>query len=193
MKVLVIGGGAREHAIVWKLSQSPKVKQIYCAPGNGGIEALAECVDIKAEDTQKLLDFALAKKIDLTVVGPEAPLVAGIVDAFEEKGLRIFGPNKLAAQLEGSKAYSKDFMQRNGIPTAKYTAYNDFEKAMSEVHEFGLPVVIKADGLAAGKGVVIAYTTQEAVDAIQSIMDSKRFGEAGSTIIIEEFLKTRPA
>lgn len=189
MNILVIGSGAREHAIVWKLSQSPLVKQIFCAPGNAGIAGLAKCVDIKAEDIQGLLSLAQAEEIDLTVVGPEAPLVAGIVDAFEAKDLRIFGPNKLAAQLEGSKAFAKDFMQKYNIPTAKYATYNDFEKAMAKIHKFGLPVVIKADGLAAGKGVVISYTMQEAVQAIQSIMGSRRFGEAGSTIVIEEFLK----
>lgn len=191
MKILVVGGGAREHAIVWKLSQSPLVRELYCAPGNAGIADLAHCVDIEAEDKEKLLHFALDEKIDLTVVGPEAPLVSGIVDAFEEKGLRIFGPNKSAARLEGSKAFSKAFMQKYDIPTAKYGAYDDIEKAITEIHRYGLPVVIKADGLAAGKGVIIAKTMQEAVEAMQEIMCGKRFGEAGSTIIIEEFLEGR--
>lgn len=191
MKVLIIGGGAREHAIAWKLSQSPLISKLYCSPGNGGIGALAQCVDIQAEDIPGLLSFALKEEIDLTVVGPEAPLVAGIVDAFEQRGLRIFGPNKLAAQLEGSKAYAKGFMQRNGIPTARYGAFDSLEKAIGEVHQYGLPVVIKADGLAAGKGVVIAHTMQEAVEAILDIMGSRRFGESGSTIVIEEFLEGR--
>ncbi|MDF2520903.1 MAG: phosphoribosylamine--glycine ligase [Clostridia bacterium] len=191
MKLLVIGSGAREHALVWKLSESPMVNKIYCAPGNAGIGSLAECVDIKAEDIEGLLNFALMQKIDLTVVGPEVPLVAGIADAFEEKGLRIFGPGKAAARLEGSKAYAKEFMQSYEIPTAKYGAYKDFDKAVAALHTYGLPVVIKADGLAAGKGVIIAHSRQEAAEAIESIMGSKKFGEAGSTIVIEEFLKGR--
>lgn len=191
MKLLVIGSGAREHALVWKLSESPMVNKIYCAPGNAGIGSLAECVDIKAEDIEGLLNFAIMQKIDLTVVGPEVPLVAGIADAFEEKGLRIFGPGKAAARLEGSKAYAKEFMQKYEIPTAKYGAYKDFDKAVAALHTYGLPVVIKADGLAAGKGVIIAYSMQEAAEAIENIMGSKKFGEAGSTIVIEEFLKGR--
>jgi phosphoribosylamine---glycine ligase len=189
MKVLVIGGGAREHAIVWKLSQSPKINKIFCAPGNAGIADIAECVDIKAEDVDGLLKFALANKIDITVVGPETALVKGVVDLFEQKGLRIFGPNKKAAQLEGSKAFSKDFMKKYNIPTARYKSFNSIEKAIAELPSFHLPVVIKADGLAAGKGVIIAQTRQDAVEAIYGIIGDQKFGEAGKTIVVEEFLQ----
>ena len=193
MKVLVIGSGAREHAIVWKLSQSPKVSKLYCAPGNAGIAGVADCIDIKAEDIEGLLEFALNNKIDLTVVGPETALVMGVVDLFEQKGLRIFGPNKKAAQLEGSKVFSKDFMQKYKIPTARYEAYSSLESAVLGLHQFDLPIVIKVDGLAAGKGVIIAQTRQEAVDAIYSIMGDGKFGEAGKTIVVEEFLQGKEA
>jgi phosphoribosylamine--glycine ligase len=189
MKVLVIGSGAREHAIVWKLSQSPQISKLFCAPGNAGIADLAECVDIKAEDIEGILKFALENKIDLTVVGPEVALVKGIVDLFEQNGLRIFGPNKKAAQLEGSKIFAKDFMNKHNIPTARYKTYNNFKKAIAELKDFDLPMVIKADGLAAGKGVIIAQTRQEAVEAIVDIMSDKKFGEAGKTIVVEEFLQ----
>jgi phosphoribosylamine---glycine ligase len=189
MKVLVIGGGAREHAIVWKLSQSPKINKLFCAPGNVGIAELAECIDIKAEDVDGLLKFALANKIDLTVVGPETALVKGVVDLFEQKGLRIFGPNKKSAQLEGSKAFSKDFMKKYNIPTARYKSFNSIEKAIEQLPSFHLPVVIKADGLAAGKGVIIAQTRQDAVEAIYGIIGEQKFGEAGKTIVVEEFLQ----
>ncbi|MDF2890148.1 MAG: phosphoribosylamine--glycine ligase [Clostridia bacterium] len=189
MKVLVIGSGAREHAIVWKLSQSPKISKLFCAPGNAGIADLAECVDIKAEDIDGMLRFALENKIDLTVVGPEIALVKGVVDLFEQNGLRIFGPNKKAAQLEGSKIFAKDFMKKYKIPTARYKTYNNFEKAIAELKDFDLPMVIKADGLAAGKGVIIAQTRQEAVEAIFDIMGDMKFGEAGKTIVVEEFLQ----
>lgn len=185
----MIGSGAREHALAWKLLQSPKLTQLYCAPGNGGMGELAECVDIKAEDVARLLDFAQRQQIDLTVVGPEVSLALGIVDAFEEKGLKIFGPNQQASQLESSKAFAKSFMEKYGIPTAKYRIYEDLTKAVEEVSDFGLPVVIKADGLAAGKGVVIAQNRQEAVDCIKEMMEDKKFGEAGKTIVIEEFLQ----
>jgi phosphoribosylamine--glycine ligase len=189
MKVLVIGSGAREHAIVWKLSQSPQISKLFCAPGNAGIADLAECVDIKAEDIEGMLKFALENKIDLTFVGPEVALVKGVVDLFERNGLRIFGPNKKAAQLEGSKIFAKDFMNKHNIPTARYKTYNNFEKAIAELKDFDLPMVIKADGLAAGKGVIIAQTRQEAVEAIVEIMSDKKFGEAGKTIVVEEFLQ----
>lgn len=188
MKVLVIGNGAREHAIVWKLKQSPKVDKIYCAPGNAGIVGLAECIDISVDKVQELKSFALHNKIDLTVVGPELPLTLGIVDVFEENGLRIFGPNKKAAQLEGSKAYAKDFMHKYQIPTAKYKVYTELQKAVEELQYFALPVVIKADGLAAGKGVIVAQNRQEAVDAIYGMMGNSKFGKAGSRIVIEEYL-----
>ena len=188
MKVLVIGGGGREHALVWKISQSNKVDKIYCAPGNGGIRNIAECVDIRAEDVEGLLEFAFDHKIDLTVVGPEAPLTLGIVNRFNAVGLRIFGPDAKGAILEGSKAYSKDFMLRNNIPTALYKVYTDSQRAKDDIDRFGFPVVIKADGLAAGKGVIIANNKDEAIKAISYIMDDKTFGEAGIRVVIEEFL-----
>ncbi|HYE80928.1 MAG TPA: phosphoribosylamine--glycine ligase [Clostridia bacterium] len=193
MKVLVIGSGGREHAIVWKLAQSKLVDKVYCAPGNGGISGLAECVDIKADDLEGLLNFAQNKKIGLTVVGPEAPLNLGIVDCFERNGLRIFGPGLKGAMLEGSKAFSKDFMIRNGIPTAAYKIYYDPEKAKQEIDGFGYPVVIKADGLAAGKGVIIAQDREEACTAIDDILTAKKFGEAGHRIVVEEFINGREA
>lgn len=193
MKVLVVGSGGREHALVWKLLQSPKVSYIYCAPGNGGIRQMAECVDIKADDIEGLCRFAKKNRIDLTVVGPELPLSLGIVDAFEKEGLRIFGPRKDAAILESSKAFAKDFMQKYGMPTAKYKIYDDAFKAKEELDSFGLPVVIKADGLAAGKGVIIANTREEALNAIDTIMMDKHFGEAGNKVVIEEFLEGREA
>jgi phosphoribosylamine--glycine ligase len=189
MKVLVIGGGAREHAIVWKLSQSPQISKLFCAPGNAGIADMAECLDINAEDIDGLLEFALKNKIDLTVVGPETALVKGVVDLFEQNGLRIFGPRGKAAQLEGSKVFSKDFMKKHKIPTARYRTYNSMENAIVELSQFDLPIVIKADGLAAGKGVIIAQTRQEAVDSIRGIMGDGKFGEAGKTIVVEEFLQ----
>lgn len=189
MKVLVIGSGAREHAIVWKLSQSPKVSEIFSAPGNGGISQIAKCVNIKAEDTDVLLSFALKESIDLTIVGPEVPLVAGIVDKFTEKGLKIFGPCKKASMLEGSKRYAKEFMMKYKIPTAKYAVYNNFDEATKGLDEFSFPLVIKADGLAAGKGVVICNNKDGAYEAIRSIIKDRRFGEAGKEIIIEEFLE----
>jgi phosphoribosylamine--glycine ligase len=189
MKVLVIGGGAREHAIVWKLSQSPQISKLFCAPGNAGIADMAECLDINAEDIDGLLEFALKNKIDLTVVGPETALVKGVVDLFEQNGLRIFGPRRKAAQLEVSKVFSKDFMKKHKIPTARYKTYNSMENAIVELSQFELPIVIKADGLAAGKGVIIAQTRQEAVDSIRGIMGDGKFGEAGKTIVVEEFLQ----
>jgi phosphoribosylamine--glycine ligase len=189
MKVLVIGGGAREHAIVWKLSQSPQISKLFCAPGNAGIADMAECIDINAEDIDGLLEFALENKIELTVVGPETALVKGVVDLFEQNGLRIFGPRGKAAQLEGSKVFSKDFMKKHKIPTARYRTYNSMENAIVELSQFDLPIVIKADGLAAGKGVIIAQTRQEAVDSIRGIMGDGKFGEAGKTIVVEEFLQ----
>ena len=188
MKVLVIGGGGREHALVWKISQSNKVDKIYCAPGNGGIRNIAECVDIRAEDVEGLLEFAFDHKIDLTVVGPEAPLTLGIVNRFNAVGLRIFGPDAKGAILEGSKAYSKDFMLRNNIPTALYKVYTDSQRAKDDIDRFGFPVVIKADGLASGKGVIIANNKDEAIKAISYIMDDKTFGKAGIRVVIEEFL-----
>ena len=188
MKVLVIGSGGREHALVWKISQSPMVDKIYCAPGNAGIAQLAECVAIKAEDLDGLLDFALQNEIGLTVVGPEVPLTMGVVDKFQEKGLKIFGPSGRAAEIEGSKTFAKDLMAKYGIPTAKYGAFTDAEKAKAFLAEVGLPCVVKADGLAAGKGVLICETKEEAETAVDDILVDNKFGNAGSRVVVEEFL-----
>lgn len=189
MKILVVGGGGREHAICWKLSNEDNVEKIYCAPGNAGISQVAKCIAIGDSDIDKLIDFVKENNIDLTVVGPEVPLVKGIVDRFEEEGLKIFGPNKECAQLEGSKSFSKDFMVKHNIPTAKYKEYTEIDKAISEIDSFGYPVVIKADGLAAGKGVVILENKEDALDALKDMMLDKKFGEAGNKIVVEEFIK----
>ncbi len=188
MKVLVVGSGGREHTLVWKLAKSPKVKKIYCAPGNAGIIDLAECVDIFAEDIQGLCTFAKEKKIDLTIVGPEAPLAEGITDVFEGEGLKIFAPNKKCSQLESSKAFTKEFLMRHQIPTAQYKEYTDFESAKQDLGIYGYPMVIKADGLAAGKGVVIAEDESTALKALEEMMKDKVFGSAGDKVVIEEFL-----
>ncbi len=189
MKVLVIGSGGREHTIVWKLSQSPKISKIYCAPGNGGISALAECVPISVMDFDALVSFAKENSIDLTVVAPDDPLAAGAVDAFEAAGLRAFGPNKNAAIIEGSKAFSKDLMKKYNIPTAAYETFTSSSDAIAYVKEQNqVPVVVKADGLALGKGVIIAQSIEEAENAIREIMDDKVFGSAGGKVVIEEFL-----
>lgn len=190
MKVLVVGGGGREHALAWKAAQSPKVEHVYVAPGNAGTatEAQLTNVDIAAEDIDKLLTFASEHHIDLTIVGPEAPLVKGIVDRFQRAGLAIFGPTAAAAQLEGSKAFSKDFLQRHNIPTAAYQNFTDIEAAKQYVRDNALPIVIKADGLAAGKGVIIAETLEQADAAIDDMLAGNRFGEAGHRVVIEEFL-----
>ncbi|MCC0674196.1 MULTISPECIES: phosphoribosylamine--glycine ligase [unclassified Clostridioides] len=189
MKILVVGGGGREHAICWKLSNEKNVEKVYCAPGNAGIANVAECVNIGDTDVEGLLKFAKDNKIGLTIVGPEVPLVMGIVDEFEKEGLRVFGPNKKCAQLEGSKAFSKDFMIKHNIPTAKYKEYTNLEEAISEIDSFGYPVVIKADGLAAGKGVVIPENREDAIATLKEMMSDKKFGTAGDKIVIEEFLK----
>ena len=188
MKILVVGGGGREHAICWKLSKEANVDKIYCAPGNAGISNVAQCIDIQDSDIENLLKFAKENKIDLTIVGPEIPLVAGIVDKFEKEGLKIFGPNKKCAQLEGSKSFSKDFMIRHNLPTAKYKEYTDLDEAISEIDSFGYPVVIKADGLAAGKGVVILENREDAITTLKEMMSDKKFGNAGDKIVVEEFL-----
>ncbi len=188
MKILVIGSGAREHAVCWKLKQSSKVDKIYCAPGNGGISQIAECVNIKADSLNELVNFAVLNNIDLAVIGPEGPLVEGLTDMLEEKGIKIFGPCKKGAQLEGSKSYSKDFMKKYNIPSAKYEVYTDSEKAKEGLKHFNVPLVVKADGLAAGKGVLICETMEEAAAAVNSIMNEKQFGDAGNTVVIEEFL-----
>ncbi len=190
MKVLVIGGGGREHALAYKAAQSSKVEVVYVAPGNAGtaLEDKLENVAIGAEDIDGLLNFALENKIDLTIVGPEAPLVAGVVDKFNQHDLKIFGPSAGAAQLEGSKAFTKDFLARHNIPTADYQNFTQIEPAKDYVRQGKLPIVIKADGLAAGKGVIIAQTEQEAFDAIEDMLAGNKFGDAGSRVVIEEFL-----
>lgn len=189
MKVLIIGGGGREHAIAWKLNNEDNVKKIYCAPGNAGISDVAECLNINDSDIEKLLKFAKENKIDLTIVGPEVPLVKGIVDEFEKEGLKIFGPNKECARLEGSKTFSKEFMVRHNISTAKYKEYVNIDDAINEIDNFGYPVVIKADGLAAGKGVVIPQNREEAISTLKEMMSDKKFGDAGDKIVVEEFLE----
>ena len=191
MKIMVVGGGGREHTLIWKIAQSPLVKKIYCAPGYAGISEVGECVDIDVKNIERLAEFAKDKNIDLTVVGPEIPLVAGIVNVFEKNGLKIFGPSKDAAQLEGSKIFAKNLMTKYGIPTAKYKVFDNPEKAQDFIKEIGPPVVIKADGLAAGKGVIISNTQQEAESAIKKIMEDKEFGDAGDKIIVEECLEGR--
>ena len=188
MQILVIGSGGREHALVWKLAQSPRVKKIYCAPGNPGIAELAECVDISVENIKALCGFAKENEIDLTVVGPEKPLTAGIVDYFTAEGMRIFGPTKAAALLEGSKTYAKELMKMHNVPTADFAVFSSAAKAREYVEKKGAGIVVKADGLAAGKGVVVAETVAEALQAINEIMEKKIFGEAGDQVVIEERL-----
>lgn len=188
MKVLVVGGGGREHALVWKISQSPMVDKIYAVPGNAGIAEAAECIPVSADDTESILKLAVEKGIDLTVVGPEAPLVAGIVDIFTEKGLRIFGFNSMGARLEGSKVWAKEFMKRHGIPTGTFSVYDDPGAALEAVESHEPPFVIKADGLAAGKGVLIAESLGEAREAIEKVMVKKVFGDAGNRVVVEEYL-----
>ena len=189
MKILIIGSGGREHVLAWKIKQSPLVKEIYCAPGNGGISKIAECVDISADDIPALIRFASEKEIDLTVVGPEAPLVAGIVDAFEREKLKVFGPSKEAAQLEGSKVFAKEFMYEWNIPTAGFQKFCIIEEAKEYLRQVMFPVVVKADGLAAGKGVIICRDFIEAEKAVDEIMAERIFQEAGNQIIIEECLE----
>jgi len=188
MKVLVIGSGGREHALVWKINQSPRVTKIYCAPGSAAIAELAECVAINPEQIARLADFAANEKIDLTVVGPELPLTLGIADLFESRGLRIFGPNRAAAQLEGSKAFAKEILRANNIPTAAFGTFTDAAEAKQYLAQQKSPYVIKADGLAAGKGVLICPTRQEADAAIDEILVRKAFGPAGEKVVVEEFL-----
>lgn len=195
MKILIIGGGGREHALAWKVAQSPRVERVFVAPGNAGTarEPKTENVEIGAEDTAGLLEFACASAIDLTIVGPEAPLVAGIVDAFQAAGLRIFGPTKDAAQLEGSKRFSKEFLARHQIPTAAFAAFTDIESATAYIRERGAPIVIKADGLAAGKGVVLAYSENEAIAAARDMLGGRTYGAAGTQVVLEEFLEGEEA
>ena len=191
MKVLVVGGGGREHAICWKISKSSKVSKIYCAPGNAGIAEVAECVNIKAMEFDKLAAFAKDNQIDLTVVGMDDPLVGGIVDVFEAEGLRVFGPRKNAAILEGSKAFSKDLMKKYHIPTAAYETFTSPEEAKKYLETSKYPIVLKADGLALGKGVLICETKEDAMAGVNELMLDKKFGSAGNTIVVEEFMTGR--
>ncbi len=193
MKVLVIGSGGREHAIVWKLSQSRHVDKIYCARGNAGIAEIAECIDVDMSNFDALLDLVRYEWIDLTIVGPEDPLSRGIVDVFEKEGRRIIGPTKAAAQLESSKVFAKEFMKRHRIPTAEYKVFTSYLHAEDYVRMKGAPIVIKADGLAAGKGVIVASTVDEAIDALRLIMKDRAFGNAGNKVIVEECLKGEEA
>ncbi|MFQ5791532.1 MAG: phosphoribosylamine--glycine ligase [Acidobacteriota bacterium] len=191
MRVLVIGSGGREHALAWKLQQSPLVNEVYCAPGNPGMASLADCVSIDPSEIVELADFAEKLSIDLTVVGPELPLMLGLVDEFKKRGLRAFGPSRLAAELEGSKAFAKEFMQRHGVPTARFQIANTFEHAQSIIDKKtpGLPFVVKADGLAGGKGVTVAHSREEALAATKAIMQQRTLGSAGDRLVLEEFLE----
>ena len=190
MNILIVGGGGREHALAWKASQSPNAEKVYVAPGNAGtaLEAGLENIPIAADDVQGLLNFAKKQQIDLTIIGPEVPLVLGIVDAFNQAGLACFGPSRLAAQLEGSKAFCKDFMARHHIPTAKYQSFTDIAKAIAYIQQEGAPIVVKADGLASGKGVVVATSEAEAIKAVEDMLGGNAFGTAGHRVVIEEFL-----
>jgi len=195
MKILIVGSGGREHALAWKASQSTKVSTVYVAPGNAGtaLESKLTNVDLSVEDIAGLLKFAQTEAIDLTIIGPEVPLVMGIVDTFQEAGLKCFGPTAKAAQLEGSKKYCKDFMARHKIPTAEYETFTDVDAAVSYIQEKGAPIVVKADGLAAGKGVIVAFTEAEAIAATQDMLSGNSFGDAGSRVVIEEFLSGEEA
>ncbi|RKI42327.1 phosphoribosylamine--glycine ligase [bacterium D16-51] len=191
MKVLIVGSGGREHAIAWSVAQSKRVDKIYCAPGNGGISQYAECVSIGAMEFEKLADFAKEKEIDLTIIGMDDPLVGGIVDVFEEKGLRVFGPRKNAAIIEGSKSFSKDLMKKYHIPTCHYEVFHSPEEALLYLESASFPIVLKADGLALGKGVLICNTLEEAESGIATLMFDKQFGAAGETVVIEDFMTGR--
>lgn len=193
MKVLVVGSGGREHALVWKIRQSSRVSKVYCAPGNAGIRRMADCVELSVTDVDALVSFAKEEKIDLTVIGPELSLTAGVVDVFESEGLRIFGPTQAAAILEGSKVFTKEFLKKYDIPTAKFKAFSDRKKAKRYIEKCGVPLVVKADGLAAGKGVIVAATVAEAKEAVDLIMRDKAFGDAGNRLIVEEFLQGEEA
>ena len=188
MKILIIGGGGREHTLAWKLSQSPRVDQVFCAPGNAGTESCARNVEINPENIEGLLAFARKEGVDLTVVGPEAPLVLGIADLFQRNGLKIFGPTRQAAALEGSKVFAKEFMGRNRIPTASFRVFSDSRAAREFLKKRGQPLVVKADGLAAGKGVVVSKSLEEAIQAVEEVMEKKVFGSAGDRLILEEIL-----
>ena len=191
MKILIVGSGGREHAIAWSVAKSPKVDKIYCAPGNAGIAEFAECVNIKAMEFDKLVAFAKENAIDLTIIGMDDPLVGGVVDAFESEGLRVFGPRKNAAIIEGSKAFSKDLMKKYKIPTAAYENFTDPDEAIKYLETAKMPIVLKADGLALGKGVLICNTLEEAKEGVKTLMLDKQFGDAGNEIVIEEFMTGR--
>lgn len=191
MKILIVGSGGREHAIAWKVSQSPLVQKIYCASGNGGIEEYAECVNLSPMDMEGLAEFAQTKAIDLTIIGMDDPLVGGIVDVFQAKGLRVFGPSKAAAFIEGSKAFSKDLMKKYNIPTGEYATFDEPREAIDYLEDCKYPIVLKADGLALGKGVLICNTIEEAKDGVKAIMLDKQFGTAGNRMVVEEFLTGR--
>ncbi len=195
MKVLVIGGGGREHALAWKAAQSPRVDQVFVAPGNAGTELEAKLtnVAITADDIDGLCRFAEQEQIDLTIVGPEAPLVIGVVDRFQQRGLKIFGPSQQAAQLEGSKTFTKDFLARHNIPTAAYQSFTEIDPAVAYIEQMGAPIVVKADGLAAGKGVILAATEQQAISAVRDMLAGNAFGDAGHRVVIEEFLQGEEA
>ncbi|WP_130861196.1 phosphoribosylamine--glycine ligase [Bacilliculturomica massiliensis] len=188
MKILIVGNGGREHAIAWKLAQSPRVEKLWCAPGNAGIAQVAECVKIGAEDIEALCAFAAEKEVDMAVIGPEVPLAMGVVDEIEKRGIRAFGPNKKCAQLEASKAFTKAFLDRHQIPTAGYKEFTDKEELKKAVGMYGYPMVLKADGLASGKGVVIAENEAEALKAVEEMMGDRVFGTAGDKVVVEEFL-----
>ena len=186
MKVAVIGSGGREHALAWKLAQSPSVEKLYAIPGSAAMADIADCVDIRLGDLEKIADYCVGEGVDMLVVGPEVPLTEGLADICQAKGLAVFGPNKAAAQMEGSKAFAKDIMKKYGVPTAAYATFTDEEAAKAYIHEQGAPIVIKADGLAAGKGVVVAQTEEEAIDAVNAMMEDHIFGESGGRIVVEE-------
>jgi phosphoribosylamine--glycine ligase len=188
MKILLVGSGGREHALAWKLSQSPQCKKLFCAPGNAGIAQIAECIEIGSEDIEGITNFVKDNKIDFVVVGPEQPLVEGLGCALRKEGIKVFGPGTEAAQLEGSKGFMKDFCARHNIPTAEYARFKSIDKATAYIREKGAPIVIKADGLAAGKGVIIAQTEEEAIETVTDMLSGKSFGVAGTEVVIEEFM-----
>ena len=189
MKVLIIGSGGREHAIALKVSQSSKVSKIYCAPGNAGIDSIGQCVDLDVMDFDGLVEFAKKENVDLTIIGPDGPLAEGIVDAFSRQGLRVFGPDKKAAIIEGSKVFAKDLMKKYNIPTASYETFDSSSKALEYLKDSKYPIVLKADGLALGKGVLICKTHEEAINGVKEIMEDKKFGSAGNRLVIEEFIE----
>lgn len=193
MNILIIGSGGREHTLAWKITQSPLVKKIYCAPGNGGIRQYAECVSISDTEIDRLVKFADEKQIDLTVVGPEAPLALGIVDAFQSQGLKIFGPSHNAAELESSKSFAKYVMEKYKIPTASFQTFDDYDRANAYLDDVEIPIVIKADGLAAGKGALVCFSREEAYEALDKIMLKRSFGDAGNKVVIEEYLRGQEA